>query len=61
MSSVSQHENECAANFLNEKRTPVFSKNTQCQEPSNQATFFGGSAFIKISAPKKKSFLSVIP
>lgn len=24
MSSVSQYENECAANFLNEKRTPVF-------------------------------------
>lgn len=24
MSSVSQYENECAANFLKEKRTPVF-------------------------------------
>ena len=24
MSSVSQYENECAANFFNEKRTPAF-------------------------------------
>ena len=56
MSSVSQYENECAANFLNEKTYTGLSPIAQHRKRSNQATFSGGSAFIKISAPKKSLF-----